>query len=289
MDGLENCQVCELFALSYTHYFHYCWYNFLPSVLWCCWLSRRKGIWPVKPKWWDAGIVISLGWGADLHMTQLMPLPLTISCCSKSTLVFPFWYRLTPGSPGQSPGDRKTVVEVVVVVDIILKASCKCKHVDLYCCCFSDVISTITSNDSDKSDKTLIDVSNYHSTLHRLCSLHLLCAGTSSLAVFLYFFGSSYELMIPYYGCYKCDSWNISWNIVSVRVTHFNALKQCTHWELICGPISKRYELASSGTSIDECQHDTWWMPAVLTLIQAGISVSSVLWLCWALGRVSGL
>ena len=31
----------------------------------------------------------------DLHMGQLMPLPLTVSCSSKSKLVLPFWYRLT--------------------------------------------------------------------------------------------------------------------------------------------------------------------------------------------------
>ena len=30
-----------------------------------------------------------LGWGADLHMSQQMPLPLTISCSSKSRLVLP--------------------------------------------------------------------------------------------------------------------------------------------------------------------------------------------------------
>jgi len=29
--------------------------------------------------------------GADLHMAQLMPLPLTISCSSKSRLVLPSW------------------------------------------------------------------------------------------------------------------------------------------------------------------------------------------------------
>ena len=31
---------------------------------------------------------ICLGWGADLHMAQLMPLPFTVSCSSKSRLVF---------------------------------------------------------------------------------------------------------------------------------------------------------------------------------------------------------
>jgi len=36
-------------------------------------------------------MVICLERGADLHMAQLMPLPLTV----KSGLVLPFWYRLT--------------------------------------------------------------------------------------------------------------------------------------------------------------------------------------------------
>ena len=40
-------------------------------------------------------MVICLERDADLHMAQLMPLPLTVSCCSKSRLVLPFWYRPT--------------------------------------------------------------------------------------------------------------------------------------------------------------------------------------------------
>jgi len=43
-------------------------------------------------EWWGAGIVISLERGADLHITQLMPLPLTISCSSKSRLVLSQWF-----------------------------------------------------------------------------------------------------------------------------------------------------------------------------------------------------
>jgi len=37
------------------------------------------------------------GWGADLHMAQLIPLLLTDSCSRKSrlVLVLPFWYQLT--------------------------------------------------------------------------------------------------------------------------------------------------------------------------------------------------
>jgi len=42
-------------------------------------------------------MVMCLDQGADLHMAQLMPLPLTISCSSKSRLVLPSWYYL-PGA-----------------------------------------------------------------------------------------------------------------------------------------------------------------------------------------------
>jgi len=40
-------------------------------------------------------MVIYLEQDADLHMAQLMPQPLTISCFSKSRLVLRFWYWLT--------------------------------------------------------------------------------------------------------------------------------------------------------------------------------------------------
>ena len=40
-------------------------------------------------------MVICLERGADLHMVQLMPLPLTVSCFSKMQIGLPFWYRLT--------------------------------------------------------------------------------------------------------------------------------------------------------------------------------------------------
>ena len=36
-----------------------------------------------KTEWWGAGMVICLERGADLHLAQLMPLPLTVSCFSK--------------------------------------------------------------------------------------------------------------------------------------------------------------------------------------------------------------
>ena len=51
-------------------------------MLWCCWLGGRKGIGPVK-NW-----VVGCWRAADLHM-PMMPLPLTISCSSKSRLFLP--------------------------------------------------------------------------------------------------------------------------------------------------------------------------------------------------------
>ena len=40
-------------------------------------------IYNAKNEWWVAGVVICLERGTDLHMAQLMPLPLTVSCFSK--------------------------------------------------------------------------------------------------------------------------------------------------------------------------------------------------------------
>jgi len=73
----------------------------LPSVLWRCGLGGRKGIRPAKTEWWGAGMVVCLERGADLHMTQLMPLPLTVSCFSKVQIDFTFLVPAHPGSPGQ--------------------------------------------------------------------------------------------------------------------------------------------------------------------------------------------
>ena len=64
-------------------------------------LVRRQEGHPAckKTEWWDAGMVISLERGADLHMAQLMPLSLALV---KSRSVLPFLYRLTR-SPKKVP------------------------------------------------------------------------------------------------------------------------------------------------------------------------------------------
>ena len=54
-----------------------------------------------KTQWWGAGMVICLERGADLHMAQLMPLPLTVSCFSKIQIAFTFLVPAHQGSPGK--------------------------------------------------------------------------------------------------------------------------------------------------------------------------------------------
>ena len=48
-------------------------------------------------------MVICLERGADLHMAQLMPLPLTVSCFSKIQIGFTFLVLVHLGSPGNGP------------------------------------------------------------------------------------------------------------------------------------------------------------------------------------------
>ena len=74
----------------------------MPSVLWRCWLGGRT-------EWCGAGMVICLEQGADLHMAQLMPLPLTVSCFSTIQIDFTFLVPAHTGNPGQRAAKRVCV------------------------------------------------------------------------------------------------------------------------------------------------------------------------------------
>ena len=54
-------------------------------------------------------MVICLEQGADLHMAQLMPLLLTVSCFSKIQIGFTFLVLAHPGSPGKRAVKRVCV------------------------------------------------------------------------------------------------------------------------------------------------------------------------------------
>ena len=72
-------------------------------------MGGRKSIRPVKTEWWGAGVVICLERGADLHMAQLMPLPLSVSCFTKIQIGFTFLVPAHLGSPGQRAVKRVCV------------------------------------------------------------------------------------------------------------------------------------------------------------------------------------
>jgi len=59
-------------------------------------------------------VVICLERGADLHMAQLMQLPLTVSCFSEIQIGFTFLVPAHPGSSRQRAVKRVSVCDVVV-------------------------------------------------------------------------------------------------------------------------------------------------------------------------------
>jgi len=66
-------------------------------------------------------VVIYLEPGADLHMAQLMPLPLTVSCFSKIWIGFTFLVLADPGSPGKRAVKWVCVCVCVLVVYFLLR------------------------------------------------------------------------------------------------------------------------------------------------------------------------
>ena len=75
--------------------------------------GRASGL--LQTEWWGAGVVICLERGADLHMAQLMPLQLTVSCFSKIQIGFAFLVPAHPGSPGQRAVKRVCVFVISIV------------------------------------------------------------------------------------------------------------------------------------------------------------------------------
>ena len=65
-------------------------------------------------------MVICLERGADLHMAQLMPPPLTVSCFSKIQIGFTFLVPAHPGSPGKRAVKRARACVCVIFVCFIV-------------------------------------------------------------------------------------------------------------------------------------------------------------------------
>ena len=76
-------------------------------------------------------VVVCLGQDVDLHVAQLMPLPITISCSSKSRSVLPSWFYLFgAGSSGQSWTKSKRAVKRLCVCVCVCVCVCMraCVH-----------------------------------------------------------------------------------------------------------------------------------------------------------------
>ena len=67
-----------------------------------------------KLEWWGTCVIICLEQGADLHMAQLMPLPLTVSCFSKIHIGFTFLVPAHLGSPGKKMAVKRVCMCVCV-------------------------------------------------------------------------------------------------------------------------------------------------------------------------------
>ena len=76
-------------------------------------------------------MVVSLEQGADLHMTQLMPLLLTVSCFSKIQIGFTFLVPAHLGSPGKRAVKRVCVCVCVCVGQVEESSSAK-TQLDLF-------------------------------------------------------------------------------------------------------------------------------------------------------------
>jgi len=109
-------------------------------------------------------VLICLERGADLHMAQLMPLPLTVSCFSKIQIGFTFLLLAHPDSPGK--GAVKWVCVCVCVTNKVLDMTLE-ENAEIHL-----PVSTVsrTLKLCLMFCLTLHDVVNRHATL-RLCTL----------------------------------------------------------------------------------------------------------------------
>ena len=84
-------------------------------------------------------MVICLEQGADLHMAQLMPLPLTVSCFSKIQIGVTFLVLAHLGSPGQRAVKRLFVCVYSTIDKVLTNLMYKETEIDLsfcWCCQF---------------------------------------------------------------------------------------------------------------------------------------------------------
>ena len=127
-----TCLLKGMFTLHYVDYHCLQCFAFSASTLLVGWQEGYPAC--KKTEWWGAGMVISLERVADLHMTQLMLLPLTVSSFSKIQIGFTFLVLAHLGSPG-----KRAVKRVCVFVETRVCVCARCYgqagHVKTSICC----------------------------------------------------------------------------------------------------------------------------------------------------------
>jgi len=100
----------------------------VPSVLWRCWMSGGKGIWPVKTEWLGTGMVISLEQGANKWFAY-GPADATVSI-SIIQHGLPCWYRLMQVVLEKRPlnGCSVVVVHERIINSYNIHAKCMVQH-----------------------------------------------------------------------------------------------------------------------------------------------------------------
>ena len=106
-----HCKLLQLLLLHYTHLtasFPGHLIAFSALTLLVEWQEGHPAC-KKKTERWRAGVVVTLKQGADMHMAQLMPVSLTVSCFSKIQIGFTFLVLAHPGSTGQRDVKRVCV------------------------------------------------------------------------------------------------------------------------------------------------------------------------------------
>ena len=85
-----------------------------------------------KTEWWGVGVVICLQRSAHLHMAQLMPLPLTVSCFSKIQIGSAFLVTLVEFHTVKTcPGAMQSSLTDYELVILALR-TCTCLQAKIY-------------------------------------------------------------------------------------------------------------------------------------------------------------
>ena len=110
-------------------------------------------------------------WFADLHMAQLMPLPLTVSCFSKIQIGFTFLVPAHPGSPGQKAVKRVCVCKYK-------KDQRDCKNIVNWTSKRHSHLAGVSLHDSERVGENVTRHS-LHSLAERRAE-HQCCSGTNT-------------------------------------------------------------------------------------------------------------